>query len=497
MGGSGAKQRRKQQRQVAEEPSFVKEEKPRRRRGRPKQEADGDTKSFTAPAPRKPSTPQRPAFRPSSASNRVSRTARAPPLVRSAVSPPPSKKKIKKPKHLKRKLEALEDNSEEKERLLQQVREMETFKKQRQPKRNRSDYHTPRTPNSTPTPLVSKNVTTKSASFSREEAGPTKTPSFLRSHVSTEKKDPTETIEPLANNVTKPMKKSQKQPSPGAVTVTKANNTNKKKKTKDSSSSDDDSSDDDDQSQEQPRRQRGKRRRGRQDTSETNNSKQQKEIQSTTNEDRLTKQPNNDDDNNNNRRYCKGRKPLTDYRVGKLYTGTVVYVKPFGVFFDIGCHSDAFCHVSRLQDEFVESPEQLFQPGTSVENIRILEIDRRQKRITVSLQSQNMQDREQASIVARRERSKKRGRRQSKNVSSWPVVPAEPSEPVHAASNKAVAENATTRPPTEEAPVARKIEPKPVPEPDPSTMTPAELKRARKLARRAARRAEQGQAATE
>ena len=53
-------------------------------------------------------------------------------------------------------------------------------------------------------------------------------------------------------------------------------------------------------------------------------------------------------------RRCIGRKPVTDFEVGKSYDGTVVYVKPFGAFIDIRCHSDAFVHVSRVDDGFVE-----------------------------------------------------------------------------------------------------------------------------------------------
>ncbi|GKY94074.1 hypothetical protein MPSEU_000373900 [Mayamaea pseudoterrestris] len=107
-------------------------------------------------------------------------------------------------------------------------------------------------------------------------------------------------------------------------------------------------------------------------------------------------------------RYCVGRKPVSDFEIGSKHSGKVVYVKPFGVFFDIGCHSDAFCHVSRLSDDFVENPETVFRPGDDVENIRIVETDRQKKRITVSLQSDMKIKAEKLSLESRLERMKKR-----------------------------------------------------------------------------------------
>lgn len=53
-------------------------------------------------------------------------------------------------------------------------------------------------------------------------------------------------------------------------------------------------------------------------------------------------------------RRCIGRKPVTDFLIGNTYKGKVVYIKPFGAFVDIGCHSDGFVHVSRVHDGFVE-----------------------------------------------------------------------------------------------------------------------------------------------
>jgi predicted RNA-binding protein with RPS1 domain len=88
-------------------------------------------------------------------------------------------------------------------------------------------------------------------------------------------------------------------------------------------------------------------------------------------------------------RRCLGRKPVTDFEMWESYEGKVVYLKPFGAFIDIGCHSDAFCHVSRTRDEFAQNIHDVLQVGDTVKG-RVTEIDRSRKRITISLQSTNM-----------------------------------------------------------------------------------------------------------
>lgn len=164
-------------------------------------------------------------------------------------------------------------------------------------------------------------------------------------------------------------------------------------------------------------RQRGKRRRGRKDISDGSVSKSDVEtpaepmeysIVSTKSDEMKFGSNNSEGDelssrnssssvgkspleipkkDSSNVRRCIGRKPVTDFIVGQCYSGKVVYAKPFGVFFDIGCHSDAFCHVSQLSDRFIESPIEAFPVGQMIENsIRVIAIDRRKKRLTVSLQ---------------------------------------------------------------------------------------------------------------
>mmetsp|Transcript_96 Transcript_96/g.218 ORF Transcript_96/g.218 Transcript_96/m.218 type:complete len:148 (+) Transcript_96:290-733(+) len=137
------------------------------------------------------------------------------------------------------------------------------------------------------------------------------------------------------------------------------------------------------------------------------------------------------------------------------------------------CHSDAFCHVSRLQDDFVKSPEEILRVGDDVMP-RVVEINRKLKRITVSLQSDARAEDEKASIEAHQKRIEKRQKKRNKKLQPPPQEKTakqvdEKSEPETSGSNNLVDAQGNYLL-------------------DEADMTPAQLKRARKLARRASRR---------
>jgi len=115
------------------------------------------------------------------------------------------------------------------------------------------------------------------------------------------------------------------------------------------------------------------------------------------------------------KRHCIGRKPVTDFTVNEWYTGTVKYVKDFGLFADIGSHSDAFVHVSRVRDGFIDDIHSIVKDGDEVK-LRIVEIDRAKKRLTGSMQSEAMIEEEKKSMEAMKERKnlKKKGNKTSK-----------------------------------------------------------------------------------
>ena len=184
-----------------------------------------------------------------------------------------------------------------------------------------------------------------------------------------------------------------------------------------SSSSDDDASDE--EIKEENPRSRGKRRRGRREkavvekkneevnSSESINIKPNEcrtkdDVQDPTEEatTQTKKKTSKKDDN----RRCIGRKPVTDYSVGQKYSGKVKYIKStLGAFIDIGSHSDAFCHISCISDGYAENVEEVVNVGDDVE-ARVVEVNREKKRITVSLRSDEMAQIEQDKLAAKQKK---------------------------------------------------------------------------------------------
>ncbi len=180
------------------------------------------------------------------------------------------------------------------------------------------------------------------------------------------------------------------------------------------------------------------------------------------------------------KRRCIGRKPVTSFEVGKQYDGKVVYIKNnLGVFIDIGCHSDAFCHISELSDDYVSSID--LKPGDSVQNATVVQINRAKKQMTVSFKTNP--------TLIHTPQTPKPNNDKKYNESSTDPVEKKDKKDVETSelSNKEPdANNQDKLPstdmqhiPTQDIHI------------DPETMTPAELKRARKLQRRAERRRQQ------
>mmetsp|Transcript_23742 Transcript_23742/g.51430 ORF Transcript_23742/g.51430 Transcript_23742/m.51430 type:complete len:585 (-) Transcript_23742:58-1812(-) len=249
----------------------------------------------------------------------------------------------------------------------------------------------------------------------------------------------------------------------------------------------DSSSDDNDSLQEQkPERVRGRRRRGRKDADtkrEVVNIAVKEELE----EKKKAEKDESPVPDKTKKRRCIGRKPVTDFIVGQKYDGEVVYVKPFGAFIDIGCHSDAFCHISRVADDFVETIGDILSHGDKV-SPRIVEIDRKKKRLTVSLQSESRIADERKSVEARMERVQKNSSKKTVRNTNTDTPP----RMIRPSSSPTLKQ---TAPPTlysknagdaEQASQFDNLES--IPE---SEMTHAQLKRARKLARRAERRKQQ------
>lgn len=233
-------------------------------------------------------------------------------------------------------------------------------------------------------------------------------------------------------------------------------------------------------------RTRGRRRRGRQEA-DAKREENDKEQSSMKNEEQIDSNVNNTtespatNDTKTEQRRCIGRRALTDFEVGKKYTGTVVYIKPkLGLFIDINCHSDAFCHISRCVDTYVETIDDFYKVGDILEDkVRIVNIDRKAKKITVSLQSDERIKDEEKSNESWKKRLMER-----KNAKRGRIpLGKKNDEYVSANENNDNLNKATEK--EDDFDISNESEPIVI---DPENMTPAELKRARKLQRRAERR---------
>ncbi|MCX6125939.1 MAG: helix-hairpin-helix domain-containing protein [Proteobacteria bacterium] len=78
---------------------------------------------------------------------------------------------------------------------------------------------------------------------------------------------------------------------------------------------------------------------------------------------------------------------ISDLNPGMTLQGTVTNVISFGAFVDIGVHQDGLIHVSELSDQFVTDPGSVVSVG-DVLTVRVLEVDKARKRISLSARSQ-------------------------------------------------------------------------------------------------------------
>jgi len=436
------------------------------------------------------------------------------------AAPVNTEKKFKKPKHLKRKLEHVEKDDLNREKLVQELRQLEERKKAFS--KAAPTIQKPQKPIKSSHPKTKELSAKKQKKFMEDipdvEAGiyhsaPMAKPTSDSKH--TLKTDPkntmlkalkilqvgnevhdsfTNTYDELNNNQNSESelvdeKSGDEQSIQPVEEMDSTNVTTIRSPSKSmgavrvvSGDTSDSDSDSDVELEEPLKRQRGRGRK-RPDTADEVKTKEEGEKKETRvvvtvenqGKDAPKNEPAKKTKKTDDKRRCVGRKPVTDYSVGQRYTGKVVYIKPFGVFIDIGCHSDAFCHVSRLQDGFVDSSEVAVKEGDEV-NARVVEVDRKQKRVTVSLQTDARIEDEKASVLARKARDEKRANskkmKEKKNGgfdrSANPMIEEAVEETQDATNDLVDAEGNFLK--------------------DESQMAPAEVKRARKLQRRAQRR---------
>jgi len=69
---------------------------------------------------------------------------------------------------------------------------------------------------------------------------------------------------------------------------------------------------------------------------------------------------------------------------GRIYTGTVTRMEPYGVFVDIGAERPGLLHVREMSAGYVRHPSELVRMGEEIE-VRILKFDRRRRRIDLTM----------------------------------------------------------------------------------------------------------------
>ncbi|QCX33936.1 RNA-binding transcriptional accessory protein [Caloramator sp. E03] len=69
---------------------------------------------------------------------------------------------------------------------------------------------------------------------------------------------------------------------------------------------------------------------------------------------------------------------------GMILKGTVRNVADFGAFVDIGVHQDGLVHISEISDKYIKHPLEVLKVGDIV-NVKVLDVDLRRKRISLSM----------------------------------------------------------------------------------------------------------------
>ena len=75
---------------------------------------------------------------------------------------------------------------------------------------------------------------------------------------------------------------------------------------------------------------------------------------------------------------------VDDLIIGMILPGIVTNITNFGAFVDIGVHQDGLVHISQLADRYVNDPTQIVKLHQHVK-VKVIEIDRKRNRISLSL----------------------------------------------------------------------------------------------------------------
>ena len=75
---------------------------------------------------------------------------------------------------------------------------------------------------------------------------------------------------------------------------------------------------------------------------------------------------------------------INDLQVGMVLSGVVVNIAAFGCFVDIGVHQDGLVHVSQMSKKHIKDPSSIVKLNQKIK-VKILEVDTRRKRISLSM----------------------------------------------------------------------------------------------------------------
>lgn len=77
-----------------------------------------------------------------------------------------------------------------------------------------------------------------------------------------------------------------------------------------------------------------------------------------------------------------------DYTAGETYEGKVMRIKDFGAFVALPTGVEGLIHLSQISDKHIKSPEEVLKVGDVV-NVRVLEVNKAEKRIRLTMKSQD------------------------------------------------------------------------------------------------------------
>ena len=75
---------------------------------------------------------------------------------------------------------------------------------------------------------------------------------------------------------------------------------------------------------------------------------------------------------------------IEDLQIGMILPGIVTNITNFGAFVDIGVHQDGLVHISQMADKYISDPMQVVSLHQHV-NVRVIEVDNKRRRISLSM----------------------------------------------------------------------------------------------------------------